>query len=532
MKIRQKIAWLILSTTVFAGANSLLSPIKANAENVGTINVSYVKASETSAVISVQTSSVVRTRLPNGNYSTQNNFTYTVSKNGTFDFEGEVTGGDRVQKSIVINDLRQNILITNNKNVALKLQADDTLSGVTHVRFKNESGGAWTSYESLTPTKNWVVNDGEGLKTVFVQYKDLAGNESNPNTDKIYLDINGPTVDFSINNNKPYTNNPIVNLAFNISDTISSVDKILLSNDNSNWTEIPFTSSTTWTIPNTVGNRTIYVKAKDSVGNMSNTISKSIYYDNVVPTGNILINNGDTATNSRDVSLKLNFADIHSGVDKVRIYEGSKMYEFPSVPSNPTTLPWTLNLGTTGQVTLEVVDKAGNVFRTNSNVINIITLKITEFKLTGIVNPLTFNNRNPFVEKTWDFPPQPMMSGGEIKFEVYYDLYDKGAVSSTSSGAYSLEIVGDNGYHKTLNANFEDRINVPGRGFKASFILPSDAPKNSKVYLNSNVKASIKTAYSSVEQTAYFPGPNSTTKAQIGYIQGNIKESLKFNEVQ
>lgn len=532
MKIRQKMAGFLIATTVFTGVSTIFSPIKANAGTVGTVNVSYIKTSETSAVISVKTSNVSKTRLPDGNYSTQQNFTYTVSKNGTFDFEGEVIGGDRVQKSVIINDLRQDILITKNKNVKLDLKVDDTLSGVTHMKFKNEATGTWTGYEPLMTTKDWVVTDGEGLKTVYVQYKDLAGNESNPNTDKVYLDLNAPIVNFSINNNKPYTKNNKVTLNFSITDTISSISTIMISNDNANWTEIPFTSSTAWTIPATIGNRTVYVKAKDAVGNVSSSVSKSIYYDNVLPHGSISINNGNNITNSRDVSLSLNFGDLHSGVDKVRIYEGSKMYEFPSIPSNPTTIPWTLNLGTTGQVTLEVIDKAGNVYRTNSNIVNIITLKITDFKLTSIINPSVYDKQKPFIAQTWDFPPQPMMSGGEIKFEVGYDLYDQGAVSSSSSGEYVLELIGDNGYHKVISENLIDRTNFPRRGFSASFVLPNDAPNNTKIYVHAKVTASITTAYSSVSQTAYFPGPDASTKAQIGYIQGNIKETLIFNEVR
>lgn len=528
MKIRQKIACLL--TSLVALSFSTLTPLQVHATN-GTMTLSYTKTSDTTAVINVQTSNVTQVRLPDGNWSTQSSFTYSVSKNGIFDFEARSFGQDGIQKSIAIDDLFQTIPITANQSVTLNLKTDDTLSGVSKMRFSNDNS-TWTDFENLSSSKNWTLTSGDGLKKVYVQYQDIATNISEARYDQVYLDQTAPVVGFTINNGASYTNNKSVNLTFNITDNISGIQSIFISNDGTNYTEISSTGSTTWTIPGNMGNNKVYIKAKDKVGNISSPVTQQIYYDNVLPYGSILINNGDTATNTRDVILTLNFGDANAGVSKVRIIEGSNSYEFPTVPTSPTTMPWTLQLGQTGKVTLEVTDKAGNVYRTDSNVINIITLKITGFKLNNVVNPIVFTNSAPYVAKTWTFTPQPMMAGGNITFETDFDLYDQGALSSVTKGDYTVEIIGDNNYDKKIVGNFSDRVYNPSKGFIQTITLPLDAPINSKVYVTSSITASITTTYSTVTQTAYFPGPDTNTTAQIGYIQGNIQQSLKFNEVK
>lgn len=528
MRVRQKIACL-LAFVIALGVTSF-TPLKAHA-NDGSMTLSYTKTDDTTAVINVQTSNATKIRLPDGNWSTQSNFTYSVSKNGTFDFEAESYGQDGIQKSIIINDLRQNIAVTGSLNVTLNLKSDDVLSGVSQMRFSNDNG-SWSPFENLSPTKDWTLSIGDGLKKVFVQYKDVATNVSESRYDQVYLDQTPPTADFTINNGANYTNDKNVNLTFNITDNIAGVKSIFISNDGTNYTEIPFCSTTKWTIPGTRGLNKVYVKAQDTVGNISNPVTKQIYFDNVLPYGSILINNGETATNSRDVILTLNFGDADSGVAKVRILEGSNSYEFPTVPSNPTTMPWTLQLGQTGKVTLEVTDKAGNIYTTDSNIINILTLKVTAFKLTDVVNPTVFTSTTPYISKSWTFTPQPMVAGGDISFELDYDLFDQGTISSATSASYIIEIIGDNGYDKKIPGTYANKIYTPGKGFTQTFTLPLDAPRNAKIYISSSIEATLVTNSSSETQKSYFPGPDTSTTAQIGYIDGNIQESLKFNEVK
>ncbi|HCL4479964.1 TPA: hypothetical protein N2D99_002031 [Clostridium botulinum] len=529
MSFKKKILGLLTVTSIFVGLLTPLKPVYA----VGspTISVSYNRVNETNAVINIKTQNVSKLRLPDGNWLTQSEVNYSVSQNGTYDFEGISSDGTRVQNGITIQDLRKNILVTSKRDVLLQLHAEDTLSGVYQMRFKNETTGTYSEYEPYKTLKDWTINSGEGLKTVFVQYKDLAGNEANPISDQIYLDNTAPLVtNFTINNGATYTKDRNVTLNISAIDNLSYIDKVYVSNDGTTWKEYAYSTTLPWTLSSDIGDKTVYIKVKDGVGNISSPISKTIYLDTVLPYGSILINNGEVATNSRDVTLSIKFGDNESGVKAVRVIEGSKTYEFPTIPSNPTNIPWTLGLGLTGKVTLEVEDKAGNINRIDSNTINIITLEITQFKLTNVVNPTKFNSNSPFIPVSWDFPPKPMMAGGDISFELFYNLYDQGALTSLTNGDYTIEIIGDNGYYYKTTIDYINRINVPGKGFDATYTIPIDAPNNARVYLTSTVKSTITTPTATLDSQATFP--LSGTKAQIGYINGNIKKSIRFNEVR
>ena len=85
--------------------------------------------------------------------------------------------------SIVINN---NDSVTTLPNVVLNLNYSDNF-GVDQCRYRNENGN-WTLWESCTPTKAWLLSNGNGLKTVYYEVRDLAGNINNA-SDDIILNI-------------------------------------------------------------------------------------------------------------------------------------------------------------------------------------------------------------------------------------------------------------------------------------------------------------------------------------------------------
>jgi len=59
--------------------------------------------------------------------------------------------------------------------VTLALDASDS-SGVSQMQFKNEVSGTWSDPEPYSRLKSWTLDAGDGTKTVFVKFKDTAGN--------------------------------------------------------------------------------------------------------------------------------------------------------------------------------------------------------------------------------------------------------------------------------------------------------------------------------------------------------------------
>jgi len=66
---------------------------------------------------------------------------------------------------------------TNNATVTLALDASDP-SGVTEMQFRNEVTGQWTTPEPYSRLKSWTLNASDGPKTIFVRFRDAAGNWS------------------------------------------------------------------------------------------------------------------------------------------------------------------------------------------------------------------------------------------------------------------------------------------------------------------------------------------------------------------
>ncbi|MFO1098478.1 MAG: Ig-like domain-containing protein [Xanthobacteraceae bacterium] len=82
---------------------------------------------------------------------------------------------------------------TNTRTVTLSLLGTDALSGVTQMRFSN-NGNSFSAAENYVPTKTWTLSSGAGVKTVYVQFRDAAGNWSSSATDTIVLDTTAPTI--------------------------------------------------------------------------------------------------------------------------------------------------------------------------------------------------------------------------------------------------------------------------------------------------------------------------------------------------
>ena len=67
---------------------------------------------------------------------------------------------------------------TATRGVKLTLSATDTASAVTHMRFRNVGTSTWSSWRTYATSSNWTLTSGAGTKTVYVQYRDAAGNIS------------------------------------------------------------------------------------------------------------------------------------------------------------------------------------------------------------------------------------------------------------------------------------------------------------------------------------------------------------------
>ena len=82
---------------------------------------------------------------------------------------------------------------TNTRAVTLTLSAVDTQGAVTQMRFSN-NGTTFNAPVAYAATAPWTLTTGSGTKTVYAQFKAVAGNWSTSATDTIVLDTTAPTI--------------------------------------------------------------------------------------------------------------------------------------------------------------------------------------------------------------------------------------------------------------------------------------------------------------------------------------------------
>ncbi len=183
--------------------------------------------------------------------------------------------------TVVINNDEQ---YTNSANVSLTLSATDTGSGLSQMQFSNDNS-TWSDAEAYSTSKSWTLATGNGTKTVYAKFKDVAGNWSGAANDSIILDTSPPVyTSLSINFDDPYTNSTSVILRFYAYDTQSGITEMKFSNDNVNWSDPePATSEINYTLPSGSGTKTVYAKAKDGAGNWSGAASDTIILDTTAP---------------------------------------------------------------------------------------------------------------------------------------------------------------------------------------------------------------------------------------------------------
>ncbi len=254
---------------------------------------------------------------------------------------------------------------TNFLKVNLNLNANDNMSGMgsgAGMQFSNNSV-TWSLWEPYSTTKeNWDLSslDGDstlGIKTIYVQYKDVVGNQSDSFSDSIiYYPIPTDTIPppppinlaatpnswtstnlFSLNWINPTDPSGIAAAWYKLSSPPNS------SSDGTRTTEKPFSVSAT-----TQGGQTIYVWLENSAGNKdkNNSNYSTIFWDVTPPTGTIVINDEDASTESLIAILKLNSFDNMSGMGAgaQMQFSNDNITWSPWEPFDTTKTNWDLSL--------------------------------------------------------------------------------------------------------------------------------------------------------------------------------------------
>lgn len=203
---------------------------------------------------------------------------------------------------------------------------------------------------------NWSYDASTGILTISVLHSSSTAITVTWPSAREDTTPPATTIDVSgvLGNNDWFTSDATVSLS--ATDDISGVDKTEYSFDNAILNT--YTSSFTVSVEGTI---TIYYKSTDKAGNVETTKAETIKIDKTVPSGSIIINNGDAYTTSTSVTLTLAAADDTSGVYQVR-YGNDNTWGTEPWESFTPTKTWTLPLGDgTKTVYYQIKDNAGLV---------------------------------------------------------------------------------------------------------------------------------------------------------------------------
>lgn len=131
--------------------------------------------------------------------------------------------------TIKVNDDAQ---YTNTASVTLTLLATDSESGMgrgASMQLSNDNI-TWSVPEAYAARRPWTLTSGDGAKTAYVKFKDVAGNWSNPVSDDIILDQTPPTI--FIKPVKTPTNQSVT-LSYEVTDNFTPPNEIQVVGDKS-----------------------------------------------------------------------------------------------------------------------------------------------------------------------------------------------------------------------------------------------------------------------------------------------------------
>lgn len=243
-------------------------------------------------------------------------------------------------------------LATTAPTVTLSFSITSPVSPVTAVRLSTASDipDTWQHY---TETLTYTLPVSDGVQTVYAQVRDAAGTLSPIVSDSIRLDtIAGVTPDVVINDDATWTRANGVTLTV---DAPAGTTEMQIRNDtaftDTDWQA--FDTQPAWTLAPTQ-TATVYLRLRG----VDSTVSDSINYDPIAPTGSVTI----SATTPHTVQLSLAASDSYSGVSAMRVGTYDEFADTVWRPfTNTITISRQNTLDTPPRVAAKFKDTAGNI---------------------------------------------------------------------------------------------------------------------------------------------------------------------------
>ena len=170
----------------------------------------------------------------------------------------------KLDKTAPIGTITTDITTILTPTIMLTLEATDGTSGVAQMHFSNDNF-TWSNWEPYQTSKTWSLLDGDGLKTVSVQFIDNAGLTSTYNlTLKLETSLSTTTLTPTSSPNPDFTSSPTLPLA-TIPTQIPTATPELIPTATASPTSISSPSlPSSSPIPNTTSDSTIVISPNNA----------------------------------------------------------------------------------------------------------------------------------------------------------------------------------------------------------------------------------------------------------------------------
>lgn len=266
---------------------------------------------------------------------------------------------------------------TSNTTVTLTMSASDPDSGVAQMQFSND-GWSWSPWENFTTSRNWSLTGGDGAKTVYVRFRDAAGNESQAYSDTIMMDTRAPeiynvqTVTVGLNSVRISwrTNEPTTGMVTYYGSSRYSPRSEVPRGGNNFSTE----HEVTLTALNAGQEYHFEIQAADEAGNRSRLEDafRLESRDTTPPEGQVIVDDGREYTRDRNVTVRVQARDDHS--NRIEYQLSNDGYRWDSWRDVMGSTNWELTMGDgTKTIYARFRDEAGNVSGAVSATITLVT---------------------------------------------------------------------------------------------------------------------------------------------------------------
>ena len=294
----------------------------------------------------------------------------------------------------------QPLRVVGQEGAELFISAADDSSGLAEMQVSQSpdfEGATWESYSAIVP----ITFTEDGVQTVYVRFRDNAGNESGASSDSLIVDTTPPIGMAGVLEGVVGSDAISVTVGLYAVDYTSGVDEVRISALESLTDTLwqPYASQVAVPVSFTGEEQPVlYVQFRDEAGNASEVYSTTYLVDTAPPVLYVGVVPGDTLT--RTVTI-LAYDEL-TGLDQMWLSNDPLMWD--SVVNMPYTSTVTWTFDERRVIWVQIGDSVGNISEPYPAYCALVEADFTAAPTSGVA-PLTVvftNTSSDYTASLWD----------------------------------------------------------------------------------------------------------------------------------